>query len=240
LKFQQLKFIFLPPRSPVGGYGRAALAADVRECPLSYRTFADVDPPSKTSKQRIARLRKLGARTEVVNFAKNCDEFLPKFVAIHEARQKAKGYPAPFEADPLKARYLLALARDAHLLHVAAIWIDKRLVAATICLKDRSRIVLGMLAHEEEFESLSPAAVLIHELGALCANTEIRAIDLTPGGAYKGRFATGTEMAFTVELAWSAGGAVRLLIRRLARYGLGQIRRLSSTTGSASNAKNPP
>jgi len=239
LKFRRLQFIFLPPGSPVDGYAGAALAADVRECPLPYRAFADIDPPSKRTKQKIARLKKLGARTEVVDFAKSCDEFLPKFISIHEARQKAKGYTAPFEADPLKSRYLVALARDAHLLHVAAIWIDQRLVAATICLRDRSRIVVGMLAHDEEFESLSPAAVLVHELGALCANSEIRAIDLTPGGAYKERFATGTEMAFSAELTWSIGGAVRMLIRRLARYGLGQIRSFRAKISPASTAKSP-
>ena len=232
LSLRRLSFVFLPPASPVEGYVDAALAAEVRDCPLPYRTFGDVMPPSKRTKQKLGKLRQLGARAEIVDISSAHAEFLPKFIRLHEARQKAMARTASFESDPLKARYLVALARDAGLLHVAALWIEARLVAAAISIKDRSRIILGMLAHDEDLEALSPAAMLIHELGLLCRGSEIRTIDLTPGGTYKQRFATGTETAFTAELTWSIGGACRIWVRCVARHALNEYRKLFARSKS--------
>ena len=212
----RMRFVFLPPHSPVQGYLDGCFAANLHPHKRPLRRFKDAAAPGKRSRGKHTRLKKMGARYELLREPEKIVDFLEEFIPLYDERQSAMGYGVPFRNDPRKQEFLAALAAEAGLLHAATMRIDNRLIAAIIGIPNGSHLVLGLPAHDPTFDDLSPITVLIHELGALYTGTEIDTLDLTPGGAYKDRFATECDTAYAIDVSWSPHAVAEVLARRCA------------------------
>jgi len=210
----RLRLRFLPPNSPVQGYLDACVAGRSCTHQRAIRRFKDVKTPGRTSRRKLAALRKMGAEFEVLRDAGGVARFLDEFVPMHDARQVAQGWGAPFRKDPRKRTFLLALAEEANLLHAVGLRIQGKLVAGLVGVQDGSHLIASLLAHDPEFKKLSPLAALVHELGNLYVGTDIDTLDLTPGGEYKERFATEYDTAYALDIAWTPITVAKVLTKR--------------------------
>lgn len=217
LGVNRLSFLYLPPNSPVQGYIDGCRASYMRPHARALRHFKDAVAPSKNTRTKQNKLRKMGARCELLRDPARMVEFLAEFIPLRDAGQLAKGRNAPFLKDPRKRTFHEALA-GAGLLHAATMRIEDRLISTVMGIPSGSHLVLYGLAFDQTFKDLRPVVTLIHELTALYAGTHIETLDLTPGGSYKDRFATTYDTAYTIDIAWSLPAVVEVAGRRCARH----------------------
>src|SRR5204862_461655 len=99
--------------------------------------------------------------------------------------------------------------RPLQLLHVTAMRVDDELVAAHIGVRSRNTVLVGMPAQSPRYARHSAGKLLFFELALLLEQEGVDALDLTPGGEYKDRFATRFDEASTLTVVFSRAGAWR-------------------------------
>jgi RimJ/RimL family protein N-acetyltransferase len=87
--------------------------------------------------------------------------------------------------------------------------VDDDLVAAHVGLRSRNTVLVGMPAQSPRYAKHSTGKLLFFELALLLEQEGIEALDLTPGGEYKDRFATHFEEASVLTIFVSAAAAWR-------------------------------
>jgi hypothetical protein len=105
-------------------------------------------------------------------------------------RQCAMYGKRPFRDDPYKAAFFAALFEIPELLHATVRRSNDGLISAHIGFRNRDQVVLGILVHSPLLAEHSPGTLHLLLLGQLLAQEGVADLDLTPGGAYKDRFAT--------------------------------------------------
>jgi hypothetical protein len=138
-------------------------------------------------------------------FAALMDQVAP----LYDLRQGAAHGALPFREDPLKTAFYRALQRETDLLHVTAMRVEDELVAAHVGIRSRNTVLVGMPAHSPRYTRHSAGKLLFYELALLLEQEGVDALDLTPGGEYKDRFATHFDEASTVIVVFSRAGAWR-------------------------------
>ena len=164
----------------------------------------------KANKSKLNRLARGGKVTferirDDAAFAALLDEFIP----LYELRQGAAHDALPFREDPLKRSFYLALKRETDLLHVTAMRVDDELVAAHIGMRSGNTVLVGMPAQSPRHARHSAGKLLFYELALLLEQEGIAALDLTPGGEYKDRFATHFDEASVLTIFFSHAAAWR-------------------------------
>lgn len=213
LGFVRLRWLFLPPGSPVSALRAAAPATVVRAQPQPVRILAGAPAPGSALRSKRNRLRKRGALTLDRPTGAAAASFLDEFIPMHDARHAAVGHGRAFDLDPRKRAYYQASLAVPGLLDATALRLDGALIAGHIGVRDGHRLVLGMLAHAPAHDADSPGQLLVHELAQAAPADGIEALDLTPGGAYKARFATEFRDAWAVDQAWGWWAAGWLRVR---------------------------
>ena len=143
----------------------------------------------KSNKSKINRLRRRGELAlHVLTSRSELEECIDAIAAIYDLRQSAVNRTAPFFEDPRKRGFLLDLM-DAGLLHAATLTVGGEIVAALLSVPDRDALAVGVFAISARMASDSPGKLLLLLLASELVETGVDRIDLTPGGAWKERFA---------------------------------------------------
>jgi CelD/BcsL family acetyltransferase involved in cellulose biosynthesis len=209
----KLQFVFLPPgtRFQVTARWRGRCFLRPIPQPLMDTRPADAVRESlrkKSNKSKLSRLNRLGKLT--VDRVVGAEEFaslLEETIPLCDFRQGALYNSFPFDSDSLKKPYYLALMRETDYLHVTAMRLDGRLIAIHIGMRNKDNVLVGILAHSPFFSEYSVGKLLLLKQGLLLEQEGIAALDLTPGGDYKNRFASRFEKAYTLTVffdAWAA------------------------------------
>jgi CelD/BcsL family acetyltransferase involved in cellulose biosynthesis len=209
-----LQFLFAPPGLPALSAPRwrnrtirramvRPLMATGPEAPLaeSMRKSAN--------RSRLNRLKKLGALScDRIVDPDELDAVLEEVIPFYECRQGAAHAALPFRTDPLRRRFLLAAMAQPGLLHVTALRLDGRTIAAHIGYRNGGHVVLGIIAHSPAYARFSAGKLLLRTLGLRLQEEGFTHLDLTPGGEYKDRFASEHDEASVLDV-WFSHAAVR-------------------------------
>jgi CelD/BcsL family acetyltransferase involved in cellulose biosynthesis/RimJ/RimL family protein N-acetyltransferase len=188
----------------------------------------------KSNKSKLGRLTRRGS----FSFERVCDDdafaaLLDEIVPLYELRQGAAHDALPFRHDDLKKAFYLAMQRETDLLHVTVMRVEDELIAAHIGLRSRNTVLAGMMAQSPRYAKQSAGKLLFFELALLLEREGVDALDLTPGGEYKDRFATHFEEASTVTILFSHSAAWR---HRQQRRLIDAVKRRGVSTDSVKRA----
>lgn len=205
-----LTFQYLPPLAPkqwlaAGRPWHRTSLLSVRPRPLMK--LGDGENLRKSlrkssNKSRLNRLKRLGeVRFEQLHTEAELAAVFDEIIAYYDFRQGAVNNSTPFQNDPLKRKFRLALMRVKGLQHVTVLKVGERVVAAHIGLSDRQQCILGAPAHSPFHAIHSPGKLHLLMLGVELAKQGLEVLDLTPGGdPYKERFATDHDEVYVLDV----------------------------------------
>ena len=212
---RRLQFLFVPAGVPFTPPDRWRSRCFRRPIPAPFLATSPADSVresmrKKANRSKLNRLTRGGKLTfERVDDAAAFDALLDQMAPLYDLRQGAAHGALPFREDPLKTAFYRALQRETDLLHVTAMRVDDELVAAHVGLRSRNTVLVGMPAHSPRFTRHSAGKLLFYELALLLEQEGVHALDLTPGGEYKDRFATHFDEASVLTVIFSRAGAWR-------------------------------
>jgi len=106
----------------------------------------------------------------------------------------------PFADDNDKKRLYLSLMQTPALLHATVLSAGATVVAAHLGFREKDMISLGVMSYAPQYSQYSPGNLLLLMLGRLLGEEGYEVFDLTPGGEYKGRFATHHDDVAALEV----------------------------------------
>jgi CelD/BcsL family acetyltransferase involved in cellulose biosynthesis/GNAT superfamily N-acetyltransferase len=193
-------FHYLPPMAPVAWAQRGAHWRKVCQLRPFRRPLMKVDDPArideslakKSNRSRLNRLRKLGKLSFVrLRTSEDLRSVLDDIIAYCDLRQGAVHGSLPFQSDPLKKPFHLAMMDVPGLLHTTVMRVGAKVVAAHIGAVSGDVVHLGITAISPFEAEHSPGKLLMLLLGKMLSEEGFSTLDLTPGGdSYKDRFAT--------------------------------------------------
>lgn len=202
-------FRYLPPATPLVWVNASHPVA--RRCHLELRTrpllgVAGTDRVrsslrKKSNKSRLSRLGRLGpVRLERIISPAELERILNQVIPFYDLRQGALSGIAPFEFDRQKKSFYLAQMSKPDLLHVTVLKAGDTIVAANIGPCEKNFIGIGVLAYSPFYAQNSPGKLHLLLLAEEAAAEGFSAIDLTPDGDYKERFATDYEPIYLLKV----------------------------------------
>ncbi len=212
---RRLQLLFVPPGVPCTPPDRWRRRWFGRPIPAPFLATNPADSVresmrKKANRSKLNRLTRGGKLTfERVDDAAAFATLLDQVAPLYDLRQGAAHGALPFREDPLKTAFYRALQRETDLLHVTAMRVDDELVAAHVGIRSRDTVLIGIPAHSPRYTRHSAGKLLFYELALLLEQEGIEALDLTPGGEYKDRFATHFDEASVVTVVFSRAGAWR-------------------------------
>lgn len=195
-----LVFHYLPPMAPFAWAQHGAHWRKVCQLRPFRRPLMKVDDPArideslakKSNKSRLNRLRKLGELSFVrLSTSEELSSVFDDIIAYCDLRQGAVHGSLPFQSDPLKKPFHLAMMAVPGLLHTTVMRVGAKVIAAHIGAVSRDVVHLGITAISPFDAEHSPGKLLMLLLGKLLSEEGFSTLDLTPGGdSYKDRFAS--------------------------------------------------
>jgi len=232
---RRLQLLFVPPGVPFTPPERWRSRCFQRPIarPMLATNPADAVRASLRKKSNKGKLGRLTRRGELT-FERVRDDaafagLLAEMVPLYELRQGAAHNALPFRDDELKRAFYLALQRETDLLHVTVMRVDDELLAAHIGMRSRNTVLVGIMAQSPRHAKQSSGKFLFFELALLLEREGVEALDLTPGGEYKDRFATHYEEAGRLTILFSHSAARR---HRLKRGVIDAVKRRGISTDS--------
>jgi CelD/BcsL family acetyltransferase involved in cellulose biosynthesis len=214
----RLRLRYLPAKAPTGWLERplgsgVTVATRRHQRPL----FSLADPKAiaeslrkKSNKSRLSRLKRLGAlELRVLETRAALEGVIDEISAGYDLRQGAANGVCPFADDPRKRRFHLELMDHPGLMQACVFSVGGRVAAAHLGLVDQDSVVVGVFGHAPAFGRHSPGKFLMLMLGEHLAASGRRWIDLTPGGAWKERFASDHDQVLEVIVFFERGLARR-------------------------------
>ncbi len=200
-----LTFQYLPPLAPKQWLRDRDSILTARKRPLMK--LGDGENLGKSlkktgNKSRLNRLKRLGdVRFEQVQTEAELATVFDEIIAYYDFRQGAVNNSLPFQNDPLKKSFQLALMRVKDLQHVTILKVGDCILAAHIGLFDRQQCILGTPVHSPFHAAHSPGKLHLLMLGVELVKQGIEVLDLTAGGdAYKERSATDWDEVFILKI----------------------------------------
>lgn len=192
-----LRFLFVPPLTPLewAGSGRWAQRCELRHFPRPLMSTKEAGVfkkylGKKRYKSRLNHLARTGeVRLERITCPQELEAIFDQVVSYGSFRHAAIHDVGP-RREPLKKPFYLAMMEAPRLLHATVLRVGDEIFSSHIGMYNRDQVLLGMLAHSPFFAKYSPSKLHVFMLGEELANEGITALDLTPGGEYKDRFAT--------------------------------------------------
>ena len=213
-----LTFRYLPPFTPMSWAAKPShglhYVVDKQKRPLLALDDAKKFTESlqkKSNKSRLNRLKRLG-NVEFIEVSTSAGLSLTfeQIISYYDLRQAAVHGSTPFEEDPFKKRFYLALMEIPNLLHATVLMVGKETAAAHIGLRDKDKVYLGVFAHSPFFAQHSPGKLHLLMLGEKLARENYVALDLTPGDdPWKDRFATAYEDVCVTTVYFNYASFVR-------------------------------
>ena len=218
----RLTFLFAPPGTPLQLGPRWRRRCEVRHFRRGLLSTID-DAAIKAWLKKIAKKSKLNQLKQLgsLTFRRVSDpdeafKVLNEMEPFYDARQLAISGIAPFHEDPNKAPFYRSLLQSGGLLHVTEMRLDGRLIAAHIGPINQGQVILGMIAHSPFYAEYSVGTQHILMTAALMSQEGLRALDLTPGGEYKDRFATMADEVYVLTFFFRDVDAIIYAFRRMA------------------------
>ena len=227
LGVRHLRLHFLAPNAPLGWTAHArgpfaplvlmathrrglrALDAGVRDTEALRR---------KSTRSKLARLRRAGdVSYATVTTLQEFERWLPQIMAQTDARHGTASSPGPFAGDPRKARFYRRLMQESALMHCGVLVRGDQLLASHTGWIDRGALGLGLITFDATEQEHSPGTLVLHMVAQDVATRGVETFDLTPGGAYKQRFATHEDVVHTLDLLLDSRRALRAGVTSTAR-----------------------
>lgn len=193
--FDELSFKYLPP-----GFPLEVLPHNIAEVERVRRPLMRVNPPDdllsslkkKANKSKLSGLKKHGELIlEHITDTRRLEEFLGEVITMYDFRQGAMNDSIPFEEDPQKRGFYVALAGISGLTHCSVLRVGSKPVAAHLGVFSGDKLHLGVFAYSPLYGQYSPGKFHLMLLGMKLQEEGFAFIDLTPGGdEWKGRFAS--------------------------------------------------
>src|SRR5215470_1548145 len=212
---RRLQLLFVPPGVPFMPPDRWRSRCFRRPIPAPFLATNPAHSVresmrKKANRSKLNRLTRGGKLTfERVDDGAAFEALLDQIAPLYDLRQGAAHGALPFREDPLKTAFYRALQRETDLLHVTAMRVDDELVAAHVGIRSRNTVLVGMPAHSPRSTRHSAGKILFYELALLLEQEGVAALDLTPGGEYKDRFATHFDEASVLTIIFSRAGGWR-------------------------------
>ena len=220
--WKQLTFKFLPAGlSPAALPPEHIVEEEFRRPLLSLNPIENVNGWLKkiSKKSKLNELKKEGDLVfKQLTSASELEQYLDNIIEMYDFRQGAVNGVLPFELDPRKKKFCLALADLSSLTHCTILQISEQVIAAHYGRISGDTLHVGILAYSPLYARFSPAKVHLMMLALMLHKQGIRFIDLTPGGdEWKERFATEHDTVTLATLYRSRLTARKLNLERSAR-----------------------
>lgn len=225
-----LDFSHLAPGTPVGWLSAGDKWSRLCELTTTPRPLMAVEDGSAIQKSLRSRSNKKHLkyyeRMEGLEFlhTREFHEIESSFsdlIDFCDFRQCALYGKTPFRGDPYKKPFFIALFGIPELLYATAWRSNEGLISAHIGFRNRDQVVLGILVHSPTLSEHSPGTLHLLFLGRLLAEERIAALDLTPGGSYKDRFATHQDQVDRLTVHFSEA---RLKAKRISDRAVGFLK----------------
>ncbi len=198
LPVSRLRLQYLPPGIPLARldrdprWGRRLLRR------TESRGLMRLDPAETArtlkksgNRSKMNRLKQLGeVRLDRLTSRKDLEEVIDEIGAHCDVRQCAMNGVMPFRDDTRKKEFYLRLLAQPGLLHATVLRVGNLVAAAHLGVASERDVALGVIAHSPFLAAHSPGKLLLYLLSDRLAAERFEYLDLTPGGAYKDRFAS--------------------------------------------------
>ncbi len=220
-----LRLLFVPPKTPVEWTKTSASRYSLIPLsrPLMLTHPADAARESlrkKSNKSKLNRLEKEGPVSfSRVTSVKEICSLMDEISYLCDFRQGAAHGVLPFLSDTHKKAFYIAMMEYPGLLHVTVLRVGGCLAAAHIGQCNGSEVLLGILTHSPFFAQHSVGKLHLLFLALHMEQDGFQALDLTPGGEYKDRFASHSDQAYILQIFFSRTAAsVHRAKRALIRF----------------------
>lgn len=210
--YATLTFKFLPPDIPVGWlaspspWSGLALKRHHKRPLIEFGDGASIAASlkKKSNKSRINRLKRLGElEFRELHTPGEFDSVIDQIADQYDFRQGAINASVPFREDPLKKTFLRELMQHPGVLHISALMLEDAPIAAVIANCEKDTVSVGVFSHSPFYAKHSPGKFHLLFLGAALSEQGFTSLDLTPGGAWKDRFATTFDEVLEVTVHFS-------------------------------------
>ncbi len=207
---QTLIFRYLPPSTPVAWLNPEHPQGQCCMLEMHERPLMMVGDGSdlaaslrkKSNKSRLNRLKRCGEmRFEHIADAAELLPIFDEIINYYDFRQGAIHHSYPFQDDPLKKPFHIALMEIPNLCHVTVLKVGDDIVAAHFGVCSQHEVHLGIFAQNPFFAKHSPGKFHLLMLGQELAQHHFSTLDLTPGGdPWKERFATDHDKTYLLTV----------------------------------------
>jgi CelD/BcsL family acetyltransferase involved in cellulose biosynthesis/GNAT superfamily N-acetyltransferase len=214
----RLTLKYLPAQAPTE-WARAILdcGARARLRPHSRPILGLQDPKhidkalkKKSNKSRLNRLKQRGdVRLRCLTSSADLKEVIDRISDYYDLRQGAMNSVCPFREDSNKKQFYLDLMNCKGLLHASVLTVGDEIAAAHLGIQDGDTVAVGVYSYAPSLARHSPGKFLMLMLASELASQGIQNIDLTPGGAWKDRFATKHDEVLEVTIFFRAADSRR-------------------------------
>lgn len=214
----QLHLRYLPANAPTAWIETPLTSGALVEQRLHQRPlFSLADPKAiadslrkKANKSRLNRLKRQGEVTlRHLETRAELEAVIDEIIEGYDLRQGAANGVCPFTDDPQKRRFHLDLMAHPGLMQASVLTVGDRIAAAHLGLHDGDSVAVGIFGHAPAFGKHSPGKFLMLMLGAELAARGKAWLDLTPGGAWKDRFATEHDQVLELTIFFTRSQARR-------------------------------
>ena len=220
-----LVFKYLPNEVPVQVLLEEGAVAKRAELKLHQRPLIQIDKKDlddsfrkKSNKSRFNRLQRLGElKFERITDEKIFTAIFDEIIDLYDFRQGAVNNTLPFLQDTLKKPFHLDMMKQhPKLLHVTLTTLDSKPIAAHIGIVGKDQVHVAILAYSPFYAHHSPGKLHLMLLGRQFVQEGCKWLDLTPGGAWKERFANSYDEVYELVLHKSAGArAIRVYLTQM-------------------------
>lgn len=220
-EFDTVGFKYLPAGFPV-----QILPKEIADFQLIRRPLMRVNPADKLAaslKKKSNRSRLNGIREggelvlEHITDVGRLGEVLDEVILMYDFRQGAVNNSVPFEEDPQKKAFHLALAKIPGLMHCSILRRGNKVFASLLGLYSGDTVHSGVFAHSPLSGKYSPGKLHLLLLGMQLQEEGFTFLDLTPGGyEWKDRFATEHDTVYRATVYGSHGLRKRAALKQSA------------------------
>ena len=196
----RLDLTFLPSGTPVAWVGDDAVwprRIRLKTWPrmggvieLSDQAHIEASLHKGHNRSRLNHLRRRGdVELETIDTVEGLSSVIDEIAVLGDLRQGAINGNLPFRNNPLLRPLLLEMmGRD--LLRVTVLRVGSSIASAHLDVRNADETLMFLLAHSPSFARDSPGSLHLLLLARQLGAEGVARYDLSPGGAYKDRFAT--------------------------------------------------
>lgn len=172
----------------------------------------------KSNKSKLSRLRKLGeVAIDLVNYTYESEleslQCLEQIQTVYDMRQGGINGCLPFTQDVYKQAFTQQLLIHNDNVQVLKLTLNDKLIASIIGVVSQNQFSVAIFSYDPLFAKHSPGKLLILMGSELLAQRGLTAIDLTPGGQWKSRYANTQSQVAVISLFTNSTAYVKYVFK---------------------------